>query len=237
MAKFLTLLNGFRAWVNTISVSLGVIDADKIVATNSNGKLDSSLLPVNNAYVDDITDTKQYGKFTGLKSNYYLLGADLGITPVVAGQSGISSYWGLQIGGLRGDLLYSPTFAPIDPPSLTNKETVGSFCVAIFPGNTNFTEAYPTSFNSLAVYQSSWQTGGNFIACKNNSNVNIFNVDLNGNIFINNTKVLGSRETGWTASTGTALKSVFATDSATLIQCAQRIKALEDTLRTHGLIN
>ncbi|HDL7826237.1 TPA: phage tail protein [Yersinia enterocolitica] len=67
-------------------------------------------------------------------------------------------------------------------------------------------------------------------------------------------KVIGPRETGWTASTGTALKSAFNANLAFptgttysqsemtalangLIAARQRIKALEDAMRTHGLIN
>lgn len=71
---------------------------------------------------------------------------------------------------------------------------------------------------------------------------------------VNGVQVISSRQTGWTASTGTALKGAFnssqtytisATYSQTeatavrdgLIQARQRIKALEDALRSHGLIN
>jgi hypothetical protein len=71
---------------------------------------------------------------------------------------------------------------------------------------------------------------------------------------VNGTKVLGARDTGWTAATGTALKTAYATYTAgtasgsyvqaelqsvmTALQSAsQRIKALEDMCRTHGLIN
>lgn len=67
-------------------------------------------------------------------------------------------------------------------------------------------------------------------------------------------KVIGARQSGWTASTGTALLGAFNasqayTVSATytqseiqsivtgLQQARQRIKALEDMARTHGLIN
>lgn len=67
-------------------------------------------------------------------------------------------------------------------------------------------------------------------------------------------KVIGPRETGWTASTGTALKSAFNSNlsqsisaaytqaevqalNTNLVAARQRIKALEDALRTHGLIN
>lgn len=66
-------------------------------------------------------------------------------------------------------------------------------------------------------------------------------------------KVIGAQQTGWTASTGTANKGAFDADlaftvSATytqsevqaladgLLAARRRIKALEDALRTHGLI-
>ncbi|RWN15950.1 MAG: hypothetical protein EOR94_22650 [Mesorhizobium sp.] len=67
-------------------------------------------------------------------------------------------------------------------------------------------------------------------------------------------QVVGARSTGWTAGTGTANKAAFATYagatmSAGYVQAeaqatndaarnaTQRIKAIEDALRTHGLIN
>jgi hypothetical protein len=58
-----------------------------------------------------------------------------------------------------------------------------------------------------------------------------------GAVYVGGTKVVGARDTGWTASTGTALKGAFATGTATLVQTAQRVKAIEDALRAHGLIN
>jgi Pectate lyase superfamily protein len=65
-----------------------------------------------------------------------------------------------------------------------------------------------------------------------NGTVNVLN-----SLSVAGTKVVGARETGWTAATGTANKGAFATGTATLTNCAERIKALEDALRTHGLIN
>jgi hypothetical protein len=67
-------------------------------------------------------------------------------------------------------------------------------------------------------------------------------------------QVVGARETGWTAGTGTANKAAFATYAGQNVSAAyveaeaqatddaakansQRIKAIEDALRTHGLIN
>jgi hypothetical protein len=53
----------------------------------------------------------------------------------------------------------------------------------------------------------------------------------------NGTQVVGVRQTGWTAMTGTADKaSTFDTSTVTLQQLAQRVKAIEDALITHGLI-
>lgn len=67
-------------------------------------------------------------------------------------------------------------------------------------------------------------------------------------------QVVGARQTGWTAATGTANKSAFNADLAfavgvtysqteiqalatALIAARQRIKALEDMARTHGMID
>lgn len=66
-------------------------------------------------------------------------------------------------------------------------------------------------------------------------------------------QVVGARQTGWTAATGTAYKGAFDANQAwtigilnvlqiqqiadSLTQARQRIKALEDMARTHGMIN
>ncbi|WP_243756069.1 phage tail protein [Yersinia pseudotuberculosis] len=67
-------------------------------------------------------------------------------------------------------------------------------------------------------------------------------------------QVIGAQQSGWTTSTGAALKGAFNADlsqtisaayaqaevqalSTNLVAARQRIKALEDALRTHGLIN
>ncbi|EON5869743.1 phage tail protein [Escherichia coli] len=79
-------------------------------------------------------------------------------------------------------------------------------------------------------------------------------LNVSGSYSVNGTKVVGARQTGWTAATGTDLRGSFNanqtyTVSATytrsemsamatgLQQARQRIKALEDALRTHGLID
>lgn len=71
---------------------------------------------------------------------------------------------------------------------------------------------------------------------------------------VGGTKVVGSRQGGWTAATGAALRGAFNSSQAYTVgatysqseiqalatglqQARQRIKALEDDNRTHGLIN
>jgi hypothetical protein len=44
--RFLTLVSGIRTLVTAISTSAGAGDANKIVATSSDGRLDASLMPV-----------------------------------------------------------------------------------------------------------------------------------------------------------------------------------------------
>jgi len=64
-----------------------------------------------------------------------------------------------------------------------------------------------------------------------------FAVKQNGEVFIAATKVLGSRDTGWTAMTGTTNKATaYDTSTVTLAQLAGRVMALQAALTAHGLI-
>ncbi len=49
-------------------------------------------------------------------------------------------------------------------------------------------------------------------------------------------QVVGNRATGWGAPTGTANRAAFDTGAISINQLAQRVKALIDDLRGHGLI-
>ncbi|RWI96097.1 hypothetical protein [Mesorhizobium sp.] len=79
-------------------------------------------------------------------------------------------------------------------------------------------------------------------------------INISSGYYVAGVKVLGAQATGWTAGTGTALKGAFAayagqTHTASYVQAtiqaldnaardaSQRVKAIEDALRTHGLIN
>lgn len=61
--------------------------------------------------------------------------------------------------------------------------------------------------------------------------------NASGQLQINSTKVVGTRETGYVAFTGTTNKGTsYATGTVTLIQLAERVAALQASLTTHGLI-
>lgn len=62
------------------------------------------------------------------------------------------------------------------------------------------------------------------------------NINLSGVYKVGGTQVLGTRKTGWTAPTGTATRSAFATSTVTLSQLAERVKALIDDMTSHGAI-
>ncbi|BBQ67234.1 coiled-coil domain-containing protein [Klebsiella quasipneumoniae] len=111
---------------------------------------------------------------------------------------------------------------------------------------------------AVSTSQSVQATGGSFLV----GNVPLPTTDklqVGGSVNISvsykvaGLQVVGMRQTGWTAATGTALLGVFNADQAftvgatysqaevqamatALVETRQRLKALEDMARTHGLI-
>jgi len=77
-------------------------------------------------------------------------------------------------------------------------------------------------------------TNGNLILAPKNTGV--VSTGVNG-YAISGIKVVGARDTGWSAMTGSSDKAtVYATGSVTLAQLAGRVMALQAALTTHGLI-
>lgn len=58
-----------------------------------------------------------------------------------------------------------------------------------------------------------------------------------GRLQVNSTQVVGPRDTGWTAMTGSSDKATaYATSTVTLAQLAGRVMAIQAALTTHGLL-
>lgn len=60
--------------------------------------------------------------------------------------------------------------------------------------------------------------------------------DVGGFYRVDGVKVVGNRSPGWGVGTGATSRAGFDTGTITVAQLAQRVKALIDDLRTHGLI-
>lgn len=81
---------------------------------------------------------------------------------------------------------------------------------------------YAAKFNSSAGTFIGYMTDAGAFGCQS--------VEVGGN------KVVGARDTGWAAMTGTASKGGFATSTVTTAQLAQVVKALTDALTASGAI-
>ncbi|MDQ7100894.1 phage tail protein [Serratia sp. MF2] len=112
---------------------------------------------------------------------------------------------------------------------------------------------------AVSTSQSVQATGGSFlvgnVATPTTDKLQVGgSVNVSGSYKVAGLPVLGARQTGWTTATGTANKGAFNADQsftvgATYTQAevqaladalkaaCQRIKALEDMARTHGMIN
>jgi hypothetical protein len=237
MVNFVSLIDGIKNLIASIGNSTGVSDAGKIPHLDSAGKLDDSFIDSAVTRNADLQGGITSVYLDGLTSSYFKMGYDVVIQPVAGGQSLCGSWHGLQLGGLRSEQITAPG---TPPPELINIEDNGSFVVGIAAGADNgFYSGVGTlnPLNVLNIYQRDWHTTGNFIVCKDSALTEIWGVDLNGYIYCQGTKVLGVTETGWTAGTGTPNKGAFDADIATLTEVSQRLLAIEQALRTHGLID
>ncbi|MEL5529662.1 MULTISPECIES: phage tail protein [Serratia] len=112
---------------------------------------------------------------------------------------------------------------------------------------------------AVSTSQSVQATGGSFlvgnVATPTTDKLQVGgSVNVSGSYKVAGLPVLGARQTGWTAATGTAYKGAFNADQAFTVgttysqaevqaladafkAACQRIKALEDMARTHGMIN
>lgn len=95
---------------------------------------------------------------------------------------------------------------------------------------------WATMFNGTEADRFKLQ-GGFYAASLNDPGNGDFNALTS--YYVNNTRVVNARKTGWSVATGTATRTAFDTATVTTEQLAQRVKALIDDLHQtagHGLI-
>ncbi|WP_242015559.1 phage tail protein [Serratia marcescens] len=142
--------------------------------------------------------------------------------------------------------------------SLTTRVTTAEGNITTLQGKVSTIETNYVS-KAVSTSQSVQATGGSFlvgnVATPTMDKLQVGgSINISGSYKVAGLPVLGARQTGWTAATGTANKGAFNADQlftvgATYTQAevqaladalkvaCQRVKALEDMARAHGLIN
>lgn len=93
------------------------------------------------------------------------------------------------------------------------------------------------AFNHIIASTTRFQVGNGVIVGTGGSFLGAGTLNVIADIYRGGTKVVGARDTGWTAMTGTADEATaYATGTVTLPQLAGRVMALQAALTTHGLI-
>ena len=114
--------------------------------------------------------------------------------------------------------------------SATARATIGS------AGTIAYFSAHTTGSDStvLSLRTANAGTMGDRVIITGAGNVNV--ATAGARLQMASVNVLNARQTGWTAATGTATRTTFATSTVTTAQLAERVKGLIDDLITHGLI-
>lgn len=93
------------------------------------------------------------------------------------------------------------------------------------------------AFEGTAAIQQKYVVGSNAIQIINNGVVKTSFSTVDGSISVGDVKVVGLRNTGWAAMTGTSNKgTTYATSTMTHEQLCERVKSIQDALTTHGLL-
>lgn len=133
---------------------------------------------------------------------------------------------------LSGTSPYSEIFesdATTDEKNWRFSSASGLFALlAINDARSGGSNAYTVDRNGTTVTDHIFYSGGSARLTINSTTVNAAD-----SYSVGGTKVVGLRDTGWTAGTGTPNKGAFAASTA----AEQRILAIEQALRAHGLIN
>lgn len=158
-------------------------------------------------------DTGTTGKFAATASGSYSLSKPVGVNAFVF-SSGADDQHTLRVAG----------------SSATARAAVGSAAaIAYFSAHTTGSDSTTLSLRTAL----SGVMGDRFVVDASGT-VNVATVGARLNMA--GVSVLNARRTGWTAPTGTATRTTFATSTVTTAQLAERVKALIDDLITHGLI-
>lgn len=192
---------------------------------------------INNAAIG--ASTQSTGRFTSLRGNTVGAGE-------AAGAEALRVYRDSTVATDDTALITARTASATTRKALTLLYSKSS-TMSVLNGPRLYFDAESTDLSRFTV--------ADFHAATNNSGANVLRINVyNGgtpstysfdrlgnfsapaSLQINGVQAITSRRTGWSAATGTATRSTFATTTVTVSQLAERVKALIDDLTTHGLI-
>jgi len=135
----------------------------------------------------------------------------------------------------------SITLGAVSPLSFNS--STGNFSISATPGFSSMVLSAPNT-TTIPLIINTVTGGANTLEIRradNSVGFTIFNsgsIEVGLNSFYRHTgnQVLGGRRTGWTAATGTATRTTFATSTVTTAQLAERVHALLQDLFAHGII-
>ena len=151
----------------------------------------------------------------------------------------------------RAAYLAAPTYAFVGASTLTTAVTWQITGAPVAGTNATVTNAVALKISGGAVGSGTVNGYGlyvdaptgatnNYAACFNTGDVLVnagwVKAATSFGLKVNALQVVSDRRTGWTAATGTATRTSFATSSVTLPNLAQAVKAIIDDLIAHGLI-
>jgi len=214
------------AQITNLKIASG-ISASKITT----GTLDAAVVTVSNLTADNITSgTFSLKPATGFPGEMRIY--DSGGTTI--------AWLGNNAGYLGGwfQNLYVGGSGPSTAKIIAN--TSGNISVSMSSATDTFTIT-----NSGSDYITTLSDGGVIVKnAANNRYVNIYpgllTIEHSGTyprIIMGGSQVLRNSITGWTASSGSSLRSGFNSDTASTLAVATALKALIDDLMTHGLIS
>lgn len=108
--KFLTKINGITKLISALTVSAGVSDANKIIATSSDGRLDRSILPLDVSFSEENFTTEEKSKLAGIEAD-----ADVNINADWESTSGVSEILN------KPDLSVYETSTQLDERDINNR--------------------------------------------------------------------------------------------------------------------
>lgn len=173
--------------------------------------------------------------FMYLPTNGLKIGMGTGATPVTTfGSTGVTVHGHLTVGSVHAGIAAGE--ARVQALTVSSTSPLAQWYESDGAADEKYWRfiAEGTIFYFQSVNDAYNSTGEVFVV--NRTGVTIDSISFSTPIHRAGVQVVNTRRTGWTAASGVATRTTFATGTVTTAQLAERVKALIDDLIAHGLI-